>query len=151
MSIRLPYRARNRRSRPRWPVVVPRRPHFLLRRKVLFTLAGAILLACAISSPLSLLFLLCSDRFVALVIAGFLVAATVRILAPVCFAAKGGVWHTRWAAPIFLLVALVGVNIALRAADRLAFEMLGMGPFLSSTAAPSILIAIQLVSIALLR
>lgn len=151
MSIRLPYRARNRRSRPRWPGVVPRRPHFLLRRKVLFTLAGAILLACAISSPLSLLFLLCSDRLVALVIAGFLVAATVRILAPVCFAAKGGAWHTRWAAPIFLFVALVGVNIAFHAADRLAFAVLGTGPFLASAVAAHVLITLELIWIVLLR
>lgn len=123
----------------------------MLRRKVLFTLAGAILLACAISSPLSFLFLLCTDKFVALVIVGFLVAATVRILAPVCFATKGGVWHTRWTAPVFLLVALVAVNVALRAADRLAFEVFGTGPFLSSTAAAYVLIALELIWIAVLR
>jgi hypothetical protein len=97
------------------------------------------------------LFLLCSDRLVALVIAGFLVAAMVRILAPVCLAAKGGVWHTRWAAPIFLFVALAGATIALRAVDRLAFEMLGMGPLLSSAAAFYVLIAMELIWMTVLR
>jgi len=151
MSIRLPLHSRNWRPRGRWPVVVPRRPHLLLRRKVLFTLAGAILLACAISCPLSFLFLLCTDKFVALVIVGFLVAATVRVLAPVCFATKSGVWHTRRASPVFLLVAFVAVNVAVRAADRLAFEVLGTGPFLASAAAAYVLIALELIWIALLR
>jgi hypothetical protein len=50
-----------------------------------------------------------------------------------------------------LLVAFVAVNVAVRAADRLAFEVLGTGPFLASTAAAYVLIALELIWIALLR
>lgn len=123
----------------------------MLRRKVLFTLAGAIVLACAVSSPLRFVFLLCGEKLVALVIGGFLAAAVVRGLLPICFRAKGRPWHTRWTAPVFLLVALVAVNVALRAADRLAFEVFGTGPFLSSATAAYVLIALELIWIAVLR
>jgi len=151
MRTQSPSHSRNWRSRQRWPVVSARKPRGLLRRKILFTLAGAILIACAISSPLAFVLLLCGEKLVALVIAGFLVAATVRMLGPVCLGAKGSVWHTRWAAPIFLLVALVAVNTALRIVDRLGFAVLGTGPFLSSAAAGYVLIALELVWIAVLR
>jgi len=151
MCIQSPLHSRNWRPREKWPVVFVRRPHVLLQRKVLFILAGAILLACAISSPLSFMFLLCSEKLVALVIAGFLGAAVVRMLVPVCLATKGGVWHTRRVAPIFSLVALIAANIALRAVDHLAFAVLGTGPFLSSTAGTYVLIALELIWIAVLR
>jgi hypothetical protein len=107
-------------------------------------------LACAISSPLSLMFLLCSDRLIVLVIAGFLIAAAVRASVPVCLATKKRLWHTRWPAPVLMLVVLVAINITLRVADRLALQVLGTGPFLSSAAAPYVLIALELIWIALL-
>jgi len=151
MSIQSHSHSRNRPLRKKWPVAFVKRPHRLLRRKTLFTLAGVILLACAISSPLSFIFVLCGDKLVALVITAFLVVAVVRVLVPVFFRTRGRAWHTRLTAPLFLFVSLVGVNLVVLAADRLAHEVLGTGLFLSSAAAVYVLIGLELMWIAVLR
>jgi len=156
MSIQSHSHSRNRPLRKKWPVVFVKRPHRLLRRKTLLALAGVILLACAISRPLSFIFVLCGDKFVALVIAAFLIVAAIRVLVPVFFRTiffrtRGRAWHTRLTAPLFLFVSLVGVNLVVLAADRLAQEVLGTGLFLSSAAAVYVLIGLELMWIAVLR
>lgn len=151
MRIQRPILVRDpRHYRPR-PLVLPRRPCWVLQRKVLLTLAIAILAACAISSPLSLVFLLAGDSFVVLVAVGFVVAALVRVLAPVCLGAKFSRWHTRGIAPVFVLVALVAANALLRTIDPIASQILGSGPFLSSATAVYVVVALELVWLALLR
>jgi len=126
-------------------------PHFLLRRKTLLILAFFILLAGAVLRPLRFILLLRSRRFITVLVAGLLVGALVRELAARCLGTKGRLWYTRWAAPIFLLVAFVAVNIALRVVDRLAFAVLGTGPFLSSAAAAYVLVPLELIGIAVFR
>lgn len=126
-------------------------PHCLLRRKTLLILAFSILLAGAVLRPWSFILLLRSRGFIAVLAAGLLAGALVRELAAVCLGTKGRLWYTRWAAPVFLLAAFVAVNIALHAADRLAFAVLGTGPFLASAVAAYVLIALELIWIALLR
>lgn len=141
----------NARRRQRQPVALPRRPHWLLQRKVLLTLAAAILLACAVRRPLGFILLVRSRNLVALVIAGFVVAALVRELATVCLRSKGRPWHTRWFAPLLVVLALAGINALLPAADRLAFAVFGIGPLLTSEMVAQVLIALQLMWIAVLR
>jgi hypothetical protein len=126
-------------------------PHFLLRRKTLLILAFSILLAGAVLRPWSFILLLRSRGFIAVLVAGLLAGALVRELAAVCLGTKGRLWYTRWAAPVFLLAALVAVNTAVHAADRLAHQVLGTGPFLSSGAAAYVLIALELLWIAAFR
>ena len=151
MRIQRPLLARDpRHYRPR-PLALPRRPCWVLQRKVLLTLAVAILVACAISSPLSFAFLLAGDTLVVLVVVGFVVAAFVRVLALVCLGAKFNRWHTRGIAPVFVLVALIVINALLRMADPIASKILGSRPFLSSAAAVYVLVALELVWLAFLR
>jgi hypothetical protein len=61
MSTRSHLRRRYWGRRPNRLVVSPTRPNRLLRRTVLLQLAGLILLFCAITSPLKLVFLASSE------------------------------------------------------------------------------------------
>jgi hypothetical protein len=126
-------------------------PHFLLRRKTLLTLACFILLVGAVFRPLSFVWLLWRRKFIAVLVAGLLAGALVREVAAVCLGTKGRLWYTRWEAPAFVLLAIVAVNVAAHVADRLVFKVVGMGPFLSSAAATHVLIAFELIGIAVLR
>lgn len=141
----------NQRRYDRRVVPLPRRPHWLLRRKVLLTLAVAILLACAVRRPLGFVLLLRHRRLVTVVIAGFAVAALVRELATVCLRSKGCPWHAQRVAPLFLFVALVGINALLPVADRMAVALLGIGPLVTSDMVAHVLIASQLIWLAVLR
>jgi len=62
-----------------------------------------------------------------------------------------GPWYTRRTAVVFLPLALIVINAALPAVDRIAFAVIGAGPFLSSSAAANALIAIELIGVALLE
>lgn len=135
----------------RQPPTLRTAPYFLLRRKTLLILACLILLAGAVLRPLSFILLLRSRRFIVVLVAGLLEGALVRELAVRCLGTKGRLWYTRWAAPIFLLVALVTVNTAAHTADRLALQVLGVGPFLSSGAAAYVLVTLELIWIAVFR
>ena len=126
-------------------------PHFLLRSKTLLILACLILLAGAVLKPLSFVLLLRGRRFIAVLVAGLLVGTLVRELAVVCLGTKGRLWYTRWAAPVFLLVALAAINSLFPIADLALVKMFGTGPFFSSPAAAHVVIAMELVTIALLR
>jgi len=131
-----------------------KRPCLLLQRKVLLTLAAAILLACAINRPWRLLLVFSSKgltSIVVLVIAGLLVAVLVHELAQVCFRSRSGPWYTRRGATVFVLVLLIGVNLLLPVADHLVLKVGGVGPFLSSAATAYALIAAELIWIALLE
>jgi len=126
-------------------------PHFLLRRKMLFTLAIVILLAGAAIRPLSFVFLLWGRKCIAVLVAGLLIGALVRELAAVCLGTKGRLWYTRRIAPFFVLALLVAIHTALPIADRLVTRVFGIEPFFSSAASVHVLVAIELMTMALLR
>ena len=132
------------RRRAKRLLLQPRRPRWLLGRRVLLALAAAILVACAISHPFQFLFTLWG-RLVGLVIGGFVIAAAVHGLATIFFRAKAPRWHTRSAALVFLFVALVAINAVLRLADRFASAVFGTEPFVSSATVGYVLLAFELV------
>ena len=68
-----------------------------------------------------------------------------------CLRTRSSPWHTRWTAVVFLPVALIGINTLFSAVDRIAFTLTGAGPFLSSAAAANLLIARELIGVALLE
>lgn len=126
-------------------------PHFLLRRKTLMGVALLILLAGAVLRPFSSLLLLRSPKFIAVVVAGFLMGALVRELAAVCLGTKGRLWHTRRIAPVFLVAVMATVQTLLLCADRLVARILGIGPFFSSAVAAHVLLGMELIAVAVLR
>ena len=131
-----------------------RKPCLLLRPKVLYALAAVILVLCAIHRPWRLLLIFWGKgltRAVVLVIAGLVIAALIHMLGQACLRTRSGPWYTQWAAVVFLPVALIVINAALPTVDRIAFAVIGAGPFLSSSAAANALIAIELIGIALLE
>jgi isoprenylcysteine carboxyl methyltransferase (ICMT) family protein YpbQ len=126
----------------------------LLRPKVLFTLAAAILLICAIRRPWRLLFIFSGKGLtytLVFVVAGLLIGAVVHELGQFCFRTKGSPWYTRRAAAVFLIVALMGINTLLPIVDRMAFAVIRTGPFLSSADSAYVLIALELIWVALLE
>lgn len=126
-------------------------PHFLLRRKTLFTLAVVILLAGAAIRPLSFVFLLWGRRFIAVLVTGLLIGALLRQLTAICLGTKGRLWYTRRIAPFLVLALLVAIHTTLPIADQLVARMFRIGSFFSSAASVHALVAIELVTIALLR
>ena len=140
--------------RERKPAILRKSPYMLLRPKVLFTLAAAILLICAIRRPWRLLFIFSGKGLtytLVFVVAGLLIGAVVHELGQFCFRTKGSPWYTRRAAAVFLLVAMIGINTLLPIVDRMAFAVIRTGPFLSSADSAYVLIALELVWVALLE
>ena len=133
------------------PPTLSTTPHFLLRKKTLFTLAVVVILVGAILRPVSFLFLLWSPRFITVVVAGSLLGVLARETAAVYLGTKGRLWYTRRMAPVFLVVTLATMQTLLPVADRLVARMLGIGPFFASGAAAYVLLGMELIAIALLR
>jgi hypothetical protein len=131
-----------------------RRPCLLLRPRILYALAIAILVLCAAHRPWRLLFIFSGKgltRAVVLVIVGFVIAALIHLFGQACLRTRSGPWYTRWTAVLYLPVALIGINAVLPVVDRIASALTGAGPFLASAAAANALIAIELIGIALLE
>jgi hypothetical protein len=149
MTIEPPFLRWDRR-RPRRFVLPKNRSRRLLGRNVLFTLAGMILLACAISSPLRFVLLLSSDKLVFLTVAAFIIAVAARGLTTIFIPTDARPWYARTMAPFFLLVALAGVNAVLNIAEQIAFKVFGVDPFMPSAIARYVLLSLELVWIALL-
>jgi len=133
------------------PPMLHTAPHFLLRRKTLFTLALVILVTGAAIRPLSFVFLLWGRKLIAVLLTGLLIGALVRELAAVCLGTKGRLWYTRRIAPFLVLALFVAIHTVLPLADRLVARMFGIGPFVSSAASVHVLVAMALMTIALLR
>jgi len=140
--------------RERKPAMLRKSPYLLLRPKVLFTVAAVILLVCAAHRPWRLLFIFSGKGLtytLVFVVAGLLIGAMVHELGQFCFRTNVSPWYTRRAAAIFLIVALMGINALLPIVDRMAFAVIGTGPFLSSAASGYVLIAFELVWVAMLE
>ena len=75
------------------PPMLHTAPHFLLRRKRLFTLALVILVTGAAIRPLSFVFLLWGRKLIAVLLTGLLIGALVRELAAVCLGTKGRLYY----------------------------------------------------------
>jgi hypothetical protein len=134
--------------------MVRKSPYLVLQPKVLYTLAAAILVLCGLHRPWRLLSLFSGKGLtcaVVLAVASFVVATLVHELGQLCFRGTGGPWFTRRAAVPFLLVAVVGINTMLPALDRVVFTLTKTGPFLSTAGAVYVLVALELVWIALLE
>jgi hypothetical protein len=114
-------------------------------------LAGLILLFCAITSPLKLVFLASSEKLVTLGIVAIITAAVVRSLANLVLRGRVRPWHTRPLAPLFLLIALVIVNTLLHVAERIAVALFGVDPVFSSATVRYVLLALQLAAVAVVR
>jgi hypothetical protein len=117
---------------------------------VLFLLAGAILLACAISSPLKLIFLFTSDMLVFLAVASCVAAVAARGLTTAFVRRVANRCFLRLIAPVALFVALAVVSTAIQLGDYLVGRVLGVEPVLSSATAFYALIAMELLWIGLL-
>lgn len=154
MRIHIPSSCGIYSRRERKPAMLRKSPYLLLRPKVLFTMAAAILLACAIHRPWRLLFvfsgkgLTCAMVFI---VAGLVIGAIVHELGQFCLRTNVSPWYTRRAAAVFLLVAMIGINALLPIIDRMVFAVIGTGPFLSSATSAYVLIAFELVWVALLE
>lgn len=133
------------------PPTLSTTPRVLLRRKTLFTLAIAILLAGAAIRPWSFVFLLWGRNLIAILVAGLLIGTLVREVAAVCLGTNGRLWYTRWIAPILVIVLLVAIHTVLPIADRIVARVFNIATFFSSAASVHVLVPIALMTIALLR
>ena len=127
---------------------------FRFRRKALFMLACILLVVAMAHRPWMLLFAFRAKGLtntLVLVVWALVGVITIHELAQLALRSRGEPWYTRRGSLLFLPIALLCMNILFIAADNLVSETFGMGPFLSSNAAMCVLIAVELMWIALLE
>jgi len=127
---------------------------FRFRRKALFMLACILLVVAMAHRPWMLLFAFSAKGLTStlvLVVGAIVGVTTIHELAQLALRSRGEPWYTRRGSLVFLPVALLCINALFSAADNLVSKTFGMGPFLSSNTAMCILIAVELMWIALLE
>jgi len=124
------------------------------RRKALFMLACILLVVAAAHRPWIVLSAFSDKGFtkiVILVVAGLAAVIAIHELAQSVLRGRGEPWYARRGALIFLPAAVLCINAIFSIADNLAFKIFGIGPFLSSNSVMCMLIAVELLGIALLE
>ena len=127
---------------------------FHFRRKALLVLSCILLVVVAAHRPWKLLFVFSAKGLtntLVFVVGGLVGAIAVHEFAQIVLRGRGEPWYTRRGSLVFLPVALLCTNALFGAADNLASKTIGIGPFLSSNASMCILLAVELMWIALLE
>ena len=127
---------------------------FRFRRKALFMLGCILLLIAVAHRPWMLLFAFRAKGLTStlvLVVGALVAVITIHEFAQFVLRSQGEPWYTRRGSLVFLPIALLCMNVLFIAADNLASKAFRMGPFLSSNAAMCVLIAVELMWIALLE
>jgi hypothetical protein len=127
---------------------------FRLRRKTLFML-GCILMVVGVAHRPWMLLLAFSTKgltnTLVLVVVGLVAVIIIHEFAQLVLRGRGEPWYIRRGSLIFLPIVLGCLNALLSVADHVASKLFDIGPFLSSHAAMCMLIAVELIWIALLE
>ena len=127
---------------------------FRFRRKTLFTL-GFVLMGIAITHRPWLIFFAFSAKgltnTLVLMVAALVGIIVIHELAQRVLRSQGKPWYIRRGSLLFLPISLLCLNILFRVTDQFISKTFGMVPFLPSQSAMCMLVAAELMWIALLE